>query len=64
MRAVGMANGSNAISIIVPCHRVIGANASLTGYGGASSGNAGCCGMRAPYRGNTERPRGMAGEGR
>jgi methylated-DNA-[protein]-cysteine S-methyltransferase len=31
MRAVGMANGSNPISIIVPCHRVIGANASLTG---------------------------------
>jgi methylated-DNA-[protein]-cysteine S-methyltransferase len=34
MRAVGMANGSNPISIIVPCHRVIGANATLTGYGG------------------------------
>ncbi len=33
MRAVGMANGSNPVSIIVPCHRVIGANASLTGYG-------------------------------
>lgn len=33
-RAVGLANGSNPISIIVPCHRVIGANASLTGYGG------------------------------
>jgi methylated-DNA-[protein]-cysteine S-methyltransferase len=34
MRAVGAANGSNPISIVVPCHRVIGANASLTGYGG------------------------------
>ncbi len=34
MRAVGMANGANPISIIVPCHRVIGANAGLTGYGG------------------------------
>lgn len=33
-RAVGHANGSNPISIVVPCHRVIGANASLTGYGG------------------------------
>jgi methylated-DNA-[protein]-cysteine S-methyltransferase len=33
-RAVGLANGSNPISIIVPCHRVIGANNSLTGYGG------------------------------
>ncbi|MDR1683838.1 MAG: methylated-DNA--[protein]-cysteine S-methyltransferase [Elusimicrobiota bacterium] len=34
MRAVGMANNRNPISIIVPCHRVIGANGSLTGYGG------------------------------
>jgi O-6-methylguanine DNA methyltransferase len=33
-RAVGMANGANPIAIIVPCHRVIGANGSLTGYGG------------------------------
>jgi methylated-DNA-[protein]-cysteine S-methyltransferase len=33
-RAVGLANGSNPIAIVVPCHRVIGANASLTGYGG------------------------------
>lgn len=33
-RAVGTANGQNPISIIVPCHRVVGANGSLTGYGG------------------------------
>jgi methylated-DNA-[protein]-cysteine S-methyltransferase len=33
-RAVGLANGRNPISIVVPCHRVIGANGSLTGYGG------------------------------
>lgn len=33
-RAVGAANGRNPISIIVPCHRVIGSNGSLTGYGG------------------------------
>ena len=33
-RAVGLANGRNPISIIVPCHRVIGANGSLIGYGG------------------------------
>jgi len=33
-RAVGMANGANPIAIIVPCHRVIGANGALTGYGG------------------------------
>jgi methylated-DNA-[protein]-cysteine S-methyltransferase len=34
VRAVGLANGANPISIVVPCHRVIGADASLTGYGG------------------------------
>jgi methylated-DNA-[protein]-cysteine S-methyltransferase len=34
VRAVGAANGANPISIIVPCHRVIGADGSLTGYGG------------------------------
>ena len=33
-RAVGLANGSNPVSLIVPCHRVIGANGALTGYGG------------------------------
>ena len=33
-RAVGLANGRNPIAIIVPCHRVIGASGSLTGYGG------------------------------
>ena len=33
-RAVGLANGKNPIGIIVPCHRVIGASGSLTGYGG------------------------------
>jgi methylated-DNA-[protein]-cysteine S-methyltransferase len=34
VRAVGAANGQNPIGLIVPCHRVIGANGSLTGYGG------------------------------
>ena len=33
-RAVGLANGRNPISIIIPCHRVVGKNGSLTGYGG------------------------------
>jgi methylated-DNA-[protein]-cysteine S-methyltransferase len=33
-RAVGLANGRNPVSILVPCHRVIGADGSLTGYGG------------------------------
>jgi methylated-DNA-[protein]-cysteine S-methyltransferase len=34
VRAVGFANGSNPISVVVPCHRLIGADGSLTGYGG------------------------------
>jgi methylated-DNA-[protein]-cysteine S-methyltransferase len=33
-RAVGLANGRNPVSIVVPCHRVVGANGSMTGYGG------------------------------
>jgi len=33
-RAVGLANGSNPLALVVPCHRVIGANGTLTGYGG------------------------------
>lgn len=34
MRAVGAANGKNPVSLVIPCHRVIGKNGSLTGYGG------------------------------
>ncbi len=34
VRAVGLANGQNPIAVVVPCHRVIGSNGSLTGYGG------------------------------
>jgi methylated-DNA-[protein]-cysteine S-methyltransferase len=34
VRAVGLANGQNPIAIVVPCHRVIGSDGSLTGYGG------------------------------
>lgn len=34
VRAVGAANGANPIPIVIPCHRVIGANGSLTGFGG------------------------------
>jgi methylated-DNA-[protein]-cysteine S-methyltransferase len=37
VRAVGAANGSNPIALIIPCHRVIGSNGSLTGYGGGIS---------------------------
>jgi O-6-methylguanine DNA methyltransferase len=34
VRAVGLGDGSNPVGVVVPCHRVIGANGSLTGYGG------------------------------
>jgi methylated-DNA-[protein]-cysteine S-methyltransferase len=34
VRAVGLANGANPVGVVVPCHRVIGANGALTGYGG------------------------------
>jgi O-6-methylguanine DNA methyltransferase len=34
VRAVGAANGANPVAIVVPCHRVIGANGKLVGYGG------------------------------
>jgi methylated-DNA-[protein]-cysteine S-methyltransferase len=34
VRAVGLANGANPVGIVIPCHRVIGANGTLTGYGG------------------------------
>ena len=34
VRAVGLANGANPVAVVVPCHRVIGANGTLTGYGG------------------------------
>lgn len=34
IRAVGLANGSNPVALVVPCHRVIGSNGTLTGYGG------------------------------
>ena len=34
VRAVGFANGSNPISLVIPCHRLIGSDGSLTGYGG------------------------------
>jgi methylated-DNA-[protein]-cysteine S-methyltransferase len=36
-RAVGLANGSNPVGVVIPCHRVIGSNGSLTGYGGGIS---------------------------
>ena len=56
-RAVGLANGANPISIIVPCHRVIGSDGSLTGYGGGLERKELCSGWKG-------RPRPRCGDGR
>jgi methylated-DNA-[protein]-cysteine S-methyltransferase len=66
-RAVGAANGRNPISIVVPCHRLIGGDASLTGYGGGlwrkrwllrHEGGAGAAPAVRPPRARGGRPRG------
>lgn len=49
-RAVGAANGANPIAIVVPCHRVIGADATLTGYGGGLSRKAWLLAHEKPAR--------------
>jgi O-6-methylguanine DNA methyltransferase len=54
-RAVGGAVGSNPISIIVPCHRVIGANGNLTGYGGGLPRKRALLDLEASARGKTGR---------
>lgn len=46
-RAVGLANGRNPISIVVPCHRVVGASGSLTGYGGGLEAKRALLGLEA-----------------
>ncbi|WP_325381485.1 methylated-DNA--[protein]-cysteine S-methyltransferase [Edaphobacter sp.] len=45
--AVGLANGRNPISIIIPCHRVVGSNGSLTGYAGGLRTKASATGFRS-----------------
>ena len=56
-RAVGMAVGRNPVSIVIPCHRVMGANGSLTGYGGGLDrkrwllGNEGAMPKQLPFTG-------------
>ena len=47
-RAVGLANGSNPIPIIVPCHRVIGSNGSLVGYGGGLENKKALLALESP----------------
>jgi methylated-DNA-[protein]-cysteine S-methyltransferase len=50
VRAVGAANGRNPISIIVPCHRVIGTSGALTGFGGGLDAKARLLALEAPQR--------------
>jgi methylated-DNA-[protein]-cysteine S-methyltransferase len=50
VRAVGAANGRNPISIIAPCHRVIGMNGDLTGFGGGLDAKAHLLSLEAPQR--------------
>jgi methylated-DNA-[protein]-cysteine S-methyltransferase len=50
VRAVGAANGRNPISIIVPCHRVIGSSGALTGFGGGLPAKAKLLEIEAPQR--------------
>jgi len=50
VRAVGAANGRNPISIIAPCHRVIGMNGDLTGFGGGLDAKARLLNLEAPQR--------------
>lgn len=51
-RAVGMANHHNPVSIVIPCHRVIGADGSLTGYGGGLPVKQQLLEMESHYSGN------------
>ncbi len=50
VRAVGAANGRNPISIIAPCHRVVGMNGDLTGFGGGLDAKAQLLSLEAPQR--------------
>lgn len=50
VRAVGLANGANPVGIVVPCHRVIGANQSLTGYAGGLARKSWLLGHEADWR--------------
>ena len=47
-RAVGTANGRNPVAVIVPCHRVIGADGSLTGFGGGLARKLASCSTSRP----------------
>ena len=53
VRAVGLANGRNPLSIIVPCHRVVGAGGALTGYGGGMARKRALLDLEARASGRT-----------
>ncbi len=61
-RAVGAANGRNPIAIVVPCHRVIGSNGSLTGYGGGLNLKRGLLEFEASILGNEARTYSVPGK--
>lgn len=56
VRAVGLANGRNPVSIVVPCHRVIGADGSMTGYGGGIDRKRFLLALESRALGNAARP--------
>jgi len=60
VRAVGSANGANPISLVVPCHRVIGSDGSLTGYGGGISRKRWLLGHEGAILGDERVPRDIA----
>jgi methylated-DNA-[protein]-cysteine S-methyltransferase len=57
-RAVGAANGKNPLSIVVPCHRVVGADGTLTGFAGGLKTKAALLALEAPSRADDHRGRG------
>jgi methylated-DNA-[protein]-cysteine S-methyltransferase len=59
-RAVGLANGRNPVAIVVPCHRVIGADGSLTGYGGGLDRKVWLLEHEAAHRSKPTHPGGQA----
>ena len=56
VRAVGAANGRNPIAIVVPCHRVIGANGTLTGYGGGLTRKRALLDLETAHVATSEKP--------
>ena len=50
VRAVGLANGSNPLSVVVPCHRVVGTGGKLTGYGGGLENKRRLLALEAQHR--------------